>query len=190
MVSLPIKRSLIAGAIMLAPQLFGTAAAHAQPPALPFQPGPPGVPLPGGYSYEIGTGNFSFPPRQLDTRGVRTGAVTADPTQTSTGLPNDKPGAAVPNQYFWMNFGNSRYGIQGGIVPPDPTQSVAQSDTGTLPGMVASGGPWPQPLLESPTGTPPKNGVPTGEATNATPPSYPQLEQSGAPPAQPAPPEN
>lgn len=170
-------------ALALAPAAVAIAGAQ---PALPFVPGPPGIPFPGGYSYEIGTGNFTYPPKTTDTRGVRTGAVTADPTQTDVGLPNSKPGPASPNQTFWLNFSNSRYGIQGGIVPPDTSQAIQQSATGTLPGMVSSGGPWPEPLLESPTGTPPKNGVPTGEATNANPPSYPQLEPTGAPPSSPA----
>lgn len=160
--------------------------AHADPPFLPFVPGVPSIPFPGGYAYQLGGGNFAYPPKTTDTRGVKTGAVTADPTQTSVGMPNSKPGAGVSNQFLYMTFANSRYGIQGGIVPPDTTQALQQSSTGAIPGMIPGTGPAPQSLLESPTGTPPKNGVPTGESTNATPPTYPQLEPTGAPPSSPA----
>ncbi|MEZ0053779.1 hypothetical protein ABIA30_004812 [Mycobacterium sp. MAA66] len=183
-----LSSSVVVTAISLAIAATDGAIASAQPPVLPFMPGAPGVPYPGGYSYQIGTGTFSYPPHTTDNRGVRTAGVTADPSQTSTGLPNDKPGAGSPNQSFWLNFDNARYGIQGGIVPPDSAQAIAQTTTGIIPGVVSSGGPWPEPLLESPSGTPPKTGVPTGEVTNPTPPSYPQLEApSTPPPAAPAP---
>lgn len=175
-------------ATILAMSAAGSAVASADPPILPFEPGVPGIPFQGAYTYEFGTGGFTYPPHTTDTRGVRTGGPSADPTQTSVGLPNSKPGPSAPNQSFIVNYTNMRYGIQGGIVPPDSASALMQSDTGTLPGMISSGGPWPQPLLESPTGTPPKNGVPAGEVTNATPPSFPQLEAPG-PPAPDAPPQ-
>lgn len=180
-----VHRCVIVGAIALGMLPLSAGIASAQPPALPFVPGPPGIPFPGGYSYEIGTGSFTYPPHTTDTRGVRTSGPTADPTQTSTSMPNSKPGPAASNQTFWLNYSNARYGIQGGIVPPDTTQDMAQTPYGALPGMSANGGPWQEPLLESPNGTPPKTGVPTGEATNPTPPTYPQLEA----PAQPAQPD-
>jgi hypothetical protein len=179
---LRLGRRAACSAMMLAMSSVGGAIAGAQPP-LPFVPGTPTAPYPGAYTYEFGTGSYTYPPHTTDTRGVRTSGPTADPTQTSVSLPNSKPGPSAPNQSFILNYTNMRYGVQGGIVPPDSTSALLQSDTGTLPGMISSAGPWPQPLLESPTGTPPKTGVPTGEVTNTTPPSYPQLE----PPAQPAP---
>lgn len=173
----------VAGSAMIFTMGSVCSAVASADPILPFLPGTPTAPYPGAYTYEFGTGTYTYPPHMTDTRGVRTSGPTADPTQTSVSLPNSKPGPSAPNQSFILNYTNMRYGVQGGIVPPDSTSALLQSDTGTLPGMVSSAGPWPQPLLESPTGTPPKTGVPTGEATNAAPPSYPQLE----PPGQPAP---
>ncbi|GAS90143.1 hypothetical protein [Mycolicibacterium brisbanense] len=183
MAPLRIRQCVACGAMILAMGSAGSGIASADPPILPFVPGVPGIPYQGAYTYEFGTGSYTYPPHTTDTRGVRTSGPTADPTQTSVSLPNSKPGPPVPNQSFILNYTNMRYGVQGGIVPPDSASALLQSDTGTLPGMVSSAGPWPQPLLESPTGAPPKTGVPTGEVTNATPPSYPQLE----PPAQPEP---
>jgi hypothetical protein len=179
---LRVGRAVAGAAIMLAMGSAGMAVAGAQP-ALPFVPGPPGIPNPGAPSYQLGTGETTYTSHPTDTRGVRTGGVTADPSQTTVGLPNTKPGAASPNQFYWLTYANSRYGIQGGIVPPDTAQAIAQSDTGALPGMIASGGPTPEALLENPTGTPPKTGVPTGEVTNSTPPTYAQLEPANGQPA-------
>lgn len=189
MLNTQLRRGIVSTALALAAVPCAAGIAAADPPGLPFVPGPPGVPYPGGYSYEIGTGNFTLAPHTTDTRGVRTGGPTGDPTQTSTSMPNSKPGAGVANQTFWMNYSNARYGIQGGIAPPDSATAISQSDTGTLPGMIANGGQPVVPALESPTGTPPKDGAPAREATNSTPPTYPQLEPSSgsAAPATPAP---
>ncbi|MUM07951.1 hypothetical protein [Mycolicibacterium sp. CBMA 361] len=180
-----VGRCITVNAIALAAGSIGMAVAGAQP-ALPFIPGPPGIAQPGAPGYGLGTGSFTYSQHPTDTRGVRTGGVTADPSQTSVGLPNSKPGAASPNQYFWQTYANARYGIQGGIVAPDTTQAIAQSDTGVLPGMVSSGGPTPESALESPDGTAPKTGVPKQEVTNPTPPTYAQLEPPSAQQAQPA----
>lgn len=173
---------VVLGAIGLLVTGSGGAVASADPPILPFVPGIPNMPYQGAYTYEIGTGAFAYPPHATDTRGVRTSAVTADPTQTNVGLPASKPGAASPNQSYWINFANQRYGNQGGIVPPDTGQALTQSANGTLPGVVSSAGAWPEPLLESPTGTPSRNGTLSGEVENSAPPSYPQLEPPSVPP--------
>lgn len=179
-----IGRGIVTGTMAFTILPFAQTVAHADPPVLPFIPGVPGAPFPGAYTYEPYTG-YAYAPRTTDTRGVRTGAVTADPTSTSVGLPGTKPGPSSPNQTFWFTYANSRYGIQGGVTPPDTAQAVLQSASGTLPGMLASGGQMPESALENPGGAPPKTAT-AGEVTNQTPPSYPQLEPPSAPTAEPA----
>lgn len=170
-----IRRCLVSGAAIVALMPLGAATATAYPdPAIPTWPGIPGTPpYPGAYSGQY-YAQYSFAQSYTDTRGVRTGAVTADPTATDISMPGAKPGAAIPNTSQWWTGANARYGIQGGVTAPDV------SHDGLLPGMVATGGVTQAGLTESPTGKPTKESAAPPEVTNPTPPVYPQLEHPGA----------
>ncbi|WP_149371383.1 hypothetical protein [Mycolicibacterium sp. P9-64] len=135
--------------------------AQANPPILPFPP--PYVPAPGNTPAVVYPGatdyrpyyQYVLPPSATDTRGVRTG-TNADPSQSNLGLPGSKLGESTgaPNQ---ITAASARYGIQGGLNPPQPP----------APGFNAAAG-SPPTALEDPTGAPPKSPVPPEAAGSGT----------------------
>lgn len=167
-----LRRGVVASAVTFALMPFGQAIANAYPdPYIPTWPGVPSTPpYPGAYSDGYYAG-YTFPQVYTDTRGVRTGAVTADPMATGISMPGSKPGAPIPNMLYWFTNANSRYGIQGGVTAPDVSRD------GYLPGMVANGGVRQDGLVENPAGTPPEAGVAPLEVPHPAPPVYGQLER-------------
>lgn len=166
-----ISRLVALAATVGAVAAAGEGTAHASPsaPVVPFIPGPPSVPYPGASSYAPYF-QLTLAPATTDTRGVRTGGLTGDPSMTSVLMPGSKPGNAFPNLVQQYTSANARYGIQGGTAPP---QGAA---VGLLPGMVAGAGPAPI-GLENPGGQSPQSGAGTpSEVHDPAPPTYPQLE--------------